>query len=122
MTDMSGMSGPSEQESALDGMDGEGGVGGVGGVDLASVVRPVEGMSVEAFADATLVWDPNRSKLHHLDTMAAIVWDELDGRPLDTIATSLAAEFEANPAQVRDDVLALVRTLTAEGLLRAETT
>lgn len=73
---------------------------------------------VESFDDALLVWDDRTGRLHHLDQLAALVWDELDGhRSVSAVATDLQDLFPDAGAQLRDDVLALVHQLAAEGLV-----
>jgi len=72
---------------------------------------------VEGFDDALLVWDEHGRRLHHLDLLAAVVWDELDGRTLGAIAADLAPDFETAPAAIRGDLVTLSERLVAEGLL-----
>ena len=48
----------------------------------------------------------------------ALVWDRIDGETsLDALVTSLAAEFDTDVAQVRQDVDEFVSALDAAGLL-----
>jgi hypothetical protein len=86
----------------------------------ATVLRPREGLAIESFDDAILIWDESAQKLHHLDMLSATVWEELDGRPLEEIAQILADAFAADPALVRRDVLTLGNTLLTEGLVTAQ--
>jgi hypothetical protein len=62
--------------------------------------------------------EPARGGLHVLNPTAAAVWRCLDGEvTLVALADDLAAAFDADPATVRADVLALVDRLARDGLL-----
>lgn len=51
----------------------------------------------------------------------AVVWDRIDGEtPLDVLVESLAAEYGADPAEVRADIEDFVDALAAAGLLADE--
>jgi hypothetical protein len=81
---------------------------------------PVAGLTVESFDDALLVWDESRKKLHHFDRLAAAVWQELDGRSLAEVASTLAADLGADESLVRHDLLTLGNVLLTEGLAQDE--
>jgi hypothetical protein len=85
-----------------------------------TVVTPRPGLVVEGFDDALLIWDGGRRQLHHLDLLAAVVWDELDGRSLAAVAADLAADFGAPAAAIRDDLVTLSERLVADHLLEAD--
>ena len=91
-------------------------------VELDSILRICPDLVVETFDDALLVWDDDTAKLHHFDVHAAVVWEELDGHStIAEVATKLAREFGASPADVSADVLAVARLWAAEGLVAAAT-
>lgn len=74
---------------------------------------------VEEFDDAVLLWDEQRSRLHQLNLVAAVVWEELDGRhTLAEICRRLADDLGGDDARIRADVLRLAETLLSEGLLQ----
>lgn len=87
-------------------------------VTLDTILRHSPDLTVESFDDAVLIWDGTRRVLHHLDVLAALVWDELDGRCLSVVANDLAGQFSAEIVRVSDDVLALARRLQDEGLVQ----
>lgn len=87
-------------------------------VDAETVLLPSPGLVVELFDDARLIWDESGVQLHHLDLLAATVWEELDGRTLGEIATGLAQDFATDVALVRRDILTLGDTFLTEGLVR----
>ena len=88
-----------------------------GRVGAAAVLTPRAHLVVEHFDDALLIWDDEAGLLHHLDLPAAIVWEELDGRPLGEVCRGLAAEFGSDGGRVHEDVLALAGRLVADGLV-----
>ncbi len=81
------------------------------------VLVPRPELVAEWFEDALLVWDEASERLHHLDLRAALVWAELDGRPIGVVADALSRDF--SEAAVRQDVLTLCDRLLTEGLLTA---
>lgn len=83
------------------------------------VIVPVDGLVVEAFDDAVVIWHEARGRLHHLDRAAATVWAELDGRTIAQVAEDLAPRFEAG-ASLLADLITLCDTLLAEGLVRPQ--
>lgn len=86
--------------------------------DLSTVLRRRDGLVVEGFDDALLIWDDAAARLHHLDLPATLIWDELDGRrPLGAVAATLASDFVATPDQLSADVLAVASKLLDEGLV-----
>jgi hypothetical protein len=57
--------------------------------------------------------------LVELDAIAAEVWTRLDGRTsLSAVAAAIATEYDADVADVRDDVRQLVTPLLQAGFLR----
>jgi hypothetical protein len=88
-------------------------------LDGDATVRHSPDLVVEAFEDAILVWDEAAARLHHLDSVAAVVWDELDGtRTLREVATGLARDLRGDADRIAADVADLAATLVAEGLLQ----
>ena len=81
-----------------------------------SVLARRDDLVVEHFPADILVWDQAAQTLHHLDAMAAIVWDELDGRPLRAIAADLASDFAAENAQLLADLITLCDDFVGKGL------
>lgn len=54
-----------------------------------------------------------------LNAVGTATWELLDGRrPLAAVLGALAEQFDAPEAQLRRDLLALVRVLRAEGLIQ----
>ena len=70
----------------------------------------------EHFPADILIWDESARMLHHLDAMAAIVWDELDGRPLRAVAADLALDFASDEARLLADLITLSDDFVAKGL------
>jgi hypothetical protein len=81
------------------------------------VLRPQDDLHVETFDDGLLMWDERSESLHHLESVGALVWQDLDGRSLGEVADALAAEFGAEPSTVRADVVTLGQRLLTEGLV-----
>jgi hypothetical protein len=88
--------------------------------DSESVMSPRLGLDVQNFADAMLIWDQAGQRLHHLDQLAALVWEELDGRTIGAIASSLAELFDAPAEPIEADMITLCDRLLAEGLLKEQ--
>ncbi len=64
------------------------------------------------------LYDTESRRLHRLDRVGSIIWACLDGAAtISDLSSDLAEAFGAEIAQVRIDVLALVRHLAAEDLL-----
>ncbi|MGN6242356.1 MAG: PqqD family protein [Motilibacteraceae bacterium] len=88
-------------------------------VEPASVLQHAPGLVVEVLGGELVVWEPAAGQLHRLDGPAALTFELLDGsEPLERTAEVIAAALEADPAQVRSDVLGLARHLVGLGLVR----
>jgi len=76
--------------------------------------------TVEVDGEAVLL-DERNGTLHHLDPVATVVWARFDGQvTLDELARELSDAFGAEPARVRDDLLAFARQARAQHLLEEE--
>jgi hypothetical protein len=73
----------------------------------------------EAEIDGEVVLlDTSSGALHVLNSVAAVVWSELDGaRDLDTIVTELSGALRADADEVRRDVTTFIDQLGSSGLL-----
>jgi hypothetical protein len=70
-----------------------------------------------------LVVLPGRAEVKVLNPVGIAVFSLLDGsRDLDTLAAAVAEEFEIEPAQAREDVVAFLTELQREGMLAGEAT
>ena len=68
--------------------------------------------------DSALLLDPASGSYFSLSDVGARVWELCDGEhTLDEIADQLAAEYDAEPATIREDVRELLSELAGEGLL-----
>ena len=87
-------------------------------ITSAAVLRPREDLVLEVFDDAILIWDERRSKLHHLDAIAARIWSRIDGeRSAGEISDALAIEFPDVPRdRLTGDVINLLQRVQDEGL------
>ncbi|MGN6330762.1 MAG: PqqD family protein [Motilibacteraceae bacterium] len=89
------------------------------GVEPTSVLAHAPGLVVEVLDSEVVVWEPAAAQLHRLDGPAALTFELLDGsEPLERTAEVIAATLDAEPAQVRHDVLELARQLVGLGLVR----
>jgi hypothetical protein len=90
---------------------------------VQSVLRHAPDLVIEEFDDALLIWDERGGHLHHLDLVASVVWDELDGRrSLAEVSVELAATLQGGGDHIETDVVRLAETLLAEGLLEPAST
>ena len=65
-----------------------------------------------------VILDEARTRLHHLNPSATVVWACCDGSAtVAELARDVAAEFGTDPDAARVEVLALARELGAAGLL-----
>lgn len=87
-------------------------------IDGAFVAVRRDGVSaVELDGEAVLMED-DTGGIHHLDRIATVIWNCLDGScTLDELAADLAEAFKADLEVVREDVLQLAQTLGRTGLL-----
>jgi len=87
-------------------------------IDLTSTVAPTDTLSTVELDGETVIYDDSNGSIHLLDPIATVVWSVLDGTSsLEEIAADLAEAFGADPAQVRSDIVTLVRNLGHSGLL-----
>ncbi len=81
------------------------------------LLRHAEALEAEVDGQRVLMSPKGFSYFGLVDT-GALVWDRIDGRTsVDALVASLAAEFDTDLAQVRDDVAQFVSALDAAGLL-----
>lgn len=86
-------------------------------VTTASAVGRRDDLAAVEIDGETVIYDPASELLHHLDPIATMIWERLDGTtPLADVARRLAERFDADPEVVTTDVMALVRQLSADGL------
>lgn len=65
-----------------------------------------------------VLYDDLSGRLHRLNSSAAVLWRCLDGRgSLADIATEIAETYQADPAEVLNDVVRATLQLAGEGLL-----
>jgi PqqD family protein of HPr-rel-A system len=87
-------------------------------IGSSAVVRPrgsVEGVEVDG---EIVLYDADSQQAHLLNPTASVIWDCLDGTvALGELASDLADEFGADPAEVGDQVVAIVRSFDELGLL-----
>lgn len=81
-------------------------------IDGSFVPRRAAVASVEVDGETVLAGGCGRAAYYRLDPVASLVWSCFDGSgSAEEIARDLAAELRAPPEVVRDDVVALTRTL-----------
>ena len=69
-------------------------------------------------SEGGLVVLPGRAEVKVLNPVGIAVFSLLDGsRDIDTLAAAIAGEFEIEPAQAREDVVAFLAELRREGML-----
>ena len=84
-------------------------------------VRAASAYTVEIDSEA-IVLDEEQNRLHLLNATATIVWACFDARStLAAIAADVAENVGLTTTQVTDELVALARTLGAEGLLEGVT-
>lgn len=60
---------------------------------------------------------------YSLDNVGGLIWASIEaGRRIDEIAAEIAARYEVDPGQARDDVLGLASQLLDEGLIAVDET
>jgi hypothetical protein len=88
--------------------------------DIGPTFVPARGTrayTVEIDGEA-IVLDEEQNRLHLLNATATILWACFDGQStLAAIADDVAETVALDAAQITDEVVALARTLGAEGLL-----
>lgn len=81
------------------------------------LLRHAEALEAEVDGQRVLMSPKGFTYFGLVDT-GALVWDRIDGQTsVGALVSSLAAEFETDVAQVRDDVAQFVSALDAAGLL-----
>jgi len=87
-------------------------------ITLTSAIGPTDTLSSVELDGETVIYDDSNGSIHLLDPIATVVWSVLDGTStLEEIAADLTEAFNADPDQVRNDVVTLARNLGHSGLL-----
>jgi hypothetical protein len=91
--------------------------------DLARVYRRSPDVAVRAVQDDLFLWHATEYSYFHLNIVARAVWTLLEGPVTgQTIADTLAEAFpEADPAQIAQDVAALLGAFETEFLIQPQT-
>ena len=77
-----------------------------------------QGVIAERLLDETVVLNPDSDAYARLNTTGRWVWDRLAApQTLDSLARTLAAEFDIDGSRARADVTGFVRGLLERGLV-----
>lgn len=87
-------------------------------INASFVAKARPGVTTVDLAGETVLYDESSGKLHHLNPQGSVLWRWFDGSgPLADLAADVSAAYQADPAVVEADVVALARRLATEGLL-----
>jgi hypothetical protein len=87
------------------------------------VPHPTPGTAVERFGNEAIAWAPHSATPAHLEPIATIVWDLLDGATsVGDIANDVAAELGLPPTIVTNQAMRVAGQLDAAGLIVADAT
>lgn len=88
-------------------------------ISLSSRPARASGLAEVEVDGETVVYDELTGSIHQLDPTATVVWNALDGVvTVRELTADLAAVYGVPVAQIRRDVMALLNTLLAAGLLQ----
>ena len=72
----------------------------------------------EIVEDETIIYDPRNHNVHHLNPMAGVIWELLDGNhTLQEITEEVVSALGADPVQVGEDVTKTLEEFQRKGLL-----
>jgi hypothetical protein len=87
-------------------------------VTLESRPRHAESVIATVIDDEAVLYDEAGENLHHLDRIATVVWQLMDGQStVAELAPDLAEAFGADNMTVQTDVLDLLNTLVEQGVI-----
>ena len=87
-------------------------------INSSFVAKARAGVTTVELAGETVLYDESSGRLHHLNPQGSVLWRWFDGSgPLADLAADVSAAYQADPAIVEADVVALARRLATEGLL-----
>lgn len=88
-------------------------------IDRSSCLGPTSDIRAEELENEIVLYQPEEGEVRNLNGTGAFIWSLCNGsRTLGFIADQLIEEApEADPEQIRQDVLAFARELVDEGLL-----
>lgn len=90
-------------------------------VTLASTAQPSGEVLVQEVGDEAVLLDLSGERYFGLDPIGTRIWALLAPAPvLQQVHASLCAEFDADPARIETDLLALVQQLAEAGLIRID--
>ena len=90
-------------------------------VTLSSRANRSDEVLAQEVGNEVVLLDLASEQYFGLDPVGARIWELLaDGPMLKDICYRLSQEFDAPPTQIQTDLLALVRQLSAAGLIRLE--
>ena len=82
------------------------------------VPRLREPVAAIPVADEAVLYEEDIGRLHQLNPTGAAVCGFIDGdTPLESMIGALASRYGMEPAEIRDDVVEMVRALGRKGLL-----
>ncbi|MBN8225425.1 MAG: PqqD family protein [Xanthomonadales bacterium] len=90
-------------------------------VTLAQRVHPSDDVLMQEVGDEVVLLDLASERYFGLDPVGTRIWALMaDGAELAGVHAALCTEFEAEPDRIQDDLLELVRQLSAAGLVRID--
>lgn len=90
-------------------------------VTLANRVQRSDEVLMQEVGDEVVLLDLASERYFGLDPVGTRIWQLIaDGAELSRVHTELCAEFEAEPEHIQEDLLELVRQLSAAGLVRID--
>lgn len=88
--------------------------------DAASVARPKAkaGVRTDRLGDSVVLIDTSSGLAHHLNEIAAVVWDACDGSAsIDELVDRMMAKFDIDAATAGRDVAMILRHFQDAGLI-----
>lgn len=79
--------------------------------------RRAPGLEQNDLRDGTIIFDPVRQIAHHLNPVAMLVWELLDGRSLEQIASTVAKVLECEADEADDYTRAALAGFREQQLL-----
>ncbi|KAF1695330.1 PqqD family protein [Pseudoxanthomonas koreensis] len=90
-------------------------------VTLAHSVHPSDEVLKQEVGDEVVLLDLASERYFGLDPVGTRIWELMaDGAALAQVHAVLCTEFEAEPERIQEDLLGLVRELSAAGLVRID--
>ncbi|MDJ0761889.1 MAG: PqqD family protein [Myxococcota bacterium] len=79
--------------------------------------KPAPAVAYRTIGGRVVIVDPGQNKMISLNQTGSVIWEALDGRSAQSVATDIAATFDVTDEEALADVQTFITELAGKGLV-----